>query len=683
MARNDNPFHVASARQAAGLRFAITRRLSLAFVLCLGTACAGYAQIPDAQPVNPDATPAARALLHDLDTISGHATIAGQHNFPNTVSRYSDRVYDLTGKFPGIFGQDFGFAAGDDKDSTLGRPSMIDEVIREYRSGAVIALTWHAVRPTDDEPVTFRDSVQGHLTDWEWQQVLTPGTDLNNRWRRQVDRIAGYLKELQDAGVPVLFRPYHEINGNWFWWGGRPGPNGSAALYRQLYDRYVHIHHLNNLVWVWNVNSPNGTSAGPVADYFPGAAYADVLTMDIYEPYRPDFYSSMVALADPIHKPIALAEVGAMPSLDTLAQEPRWAYFMMWSGMAEGYNTPDQLQATFHATNIINRGDPRLSAPLPAPTAPPGPGDVQAGAEVRALLGKLAEAKGNGTLAGQTVAESANPASAEVQAIVAATGKMPAVVELDLTGATDAKTLLAQVRGATQQGQLVLLRWTPPRPSDNAATGALTDFEWQQLLEPGTDLNRRWEAQADAAAALLRPLADAHLAVLWSPYPASNATSPAPNAAFPPSNAKVTVNWWAGRPGPAGSRELYLKLHERLTGHGNLHNLAWVWEAAPPSFIPGGNNGLEDFFPGALYIDAMTLDTETLGGGRRFPLDRLLSQFAGGKPFGVRVATGVPPADSLARETNWRWIVLSPAASSSDAIKAFYADPHVLAAPQK
>jgi hypothetical protein len=84
-----------------------------------------------------------------------------------------------------------------------------------------------------------------------------------------------------------------------------------------------------------------------------------------------------------------------------------------------------------------------------------------------------------------------------------------------------------------------------------------------------------------------------------------------------------------------------------------------------------------------LYIDAMTLDTETLGGGRRFPLDRLLSQFAGGKPFGVRVATGVPPADSLARETNWRWIVLSPAASSSDAIKAFYADPHVLAAPQK
>jgi mannan endo-1,4-beta-mannosidase len=101
---------------------------------------------------------------------------------------------------------------------------MIQEVIRQYRNGAVIALTWHAVRPTEDEPVTFHDSVQGHLTDWEWRQLLTPGTDLNTRWCRQVDRIAGYLKELQDAGVPVLFRPYHEMNGSWFWWGGRPRP---------------------------------------------------------------------------------------------------------------------------------------------------------------------------------------------------------------------------------------------------------------------------------------------------------------------------------------------------------------------------------------------------------------------------------------------------------------------------
>ncbi len=656
-------------------------RLVLATLLCMGTTWTALAQAPDAQPADPDATPAARALLGDLDTISGHATIGGQHNYPNTISRYSDRVYDLTGEFPGLFGQDFGFAGGDDKDSTLARPSMIAEAIRQYRSGAVVALTWHAVRPTDDEPVTFRDSVQGHLTDWEWHQLLTPGTDLYNRWCRQVDRIAGYLMELQDAGVPVLFRPYHEMNGNWFWWGGRPGPDGSAALYRQLFDRYVHADHLHNLIWVWNVNSPNGANAGPVDDYFPGAAYADVLTMDVYEPIRADFYNSTVALADPLHKPIALAEVGAMPSLETLAQEPRWTYFMVWSGMAEGVNTLDELQTMFHAPIIVNRGDARLSKPFPAPAALPAPGDPAAGAEVRTLLAKLADAKGKGVLAGRSIAENGGATLAETETVLAATGKLPAIVELDVTAATDAMTLLAEVRKAEEQDELALVRWSPPRPTDNAPTGVLTDFEWQELLEPETDLYQRWAAQADQAAALLRPLADAHLAVLWSPYPASNAVA-APSG-LPPFNGaqKSSVSWWAGRPGLEGSRELYLRLYDRLTMHDGLHNLAWVWEAAPPSFIPGDNNGFEEFFPGPLHIDAIMLDASSLG-GQQFPLDRLADQFAGGKPYGVRIGAGVPPSEALARETGWRWMMISSTAAGSDAIKGFYADVHVLAAGQ-
>jgi mannan endo-1,4-beta-mannosidase len=93
---------------------------------------------------------------------------------------------------------------------------MIEEVKRQYRHGAVVTLTWHEVRPTDDEPVTFKASVQGHLTDAEWKELLTPGSPLNLRWQAQVDVVVGYLKQLQDARVPVLFRPYHEMNGDSF-----------------------------------------------------------------------------------------------------------------------------------------------------------------------------------------------------------------------------------------------------------------------------------------------------------------------------------------------------------------------------------------------------------------------------------------------------------------------------------
>ena len=98
-------------------------------------------------PVNSNASPEARALLAYLYSISGRYTLAGQHNYPNTIARWTDRAYDFTGKYPALYGQDFGFEGGADKDSTLARPALVAEAIRQYRSGAVVTFTWHAVRP--------------------------------------------------------------------------------------------------------------------------------------------------------------------------------------------------------------------------------------------------------------------------------------------------------------------------------------------------------------------------------------------------------------------------------------------------------------------------------------------------------------------------------------------------------
>lgn len=316
------------------------------------------------EPVNPHATPEARALLAYFGSITGKATIAGQHNFPNVGARWTDMAYDLTGKYPGLFGGDFGFSGGEDKDSVLSRPAMIEEAKRQYKNGAVVTLTWHEVRPTDDEPVTFKNSVQGHLTDTEWKELLTPGTPLNTRWCAQVDVVAGYLKQLQDAHVPVLFRPYHEMNGNWFWWGGRPGKDGSAALYRLIYDRFVNLHHLDNLLWVWNVNAPNGSNAGAIEAYDPGAQFADLVTMDVYGEFKQSYYTNIIAVAG--DKPIALAEVGNLPSTDVLKKQPRWTYFMCWSEFIQEHNPLDLVNAVYHAPQVLTREDARLAAPLAA-----------------------------------------------------------------------------------------------------------------------------------------------------------------------------------------------------------------------------------------------------------------------------------------------------------------------------
>jgi mannan endo-1,4-beta-mannosidase len=163
--------------------------------------------------------------------------------------------------------------------------------------------------------------------------------------------------------VPVLFRPYHEINGNWFWWGGREGKDGSAALYRQIYDRFVNVHHLDNLLWVWNANAPGG-SAGAIEGYYPGAQYADVITMDIYSEFKQEYYTSILALAG--GKPIALGEVGGLPSPEVLQQQPRWTYFMCWSEFIQEHNPLDLVIAVYHAPQVLTREDARLAGPLAA-----------------------------------------------------------------------------------------------------------------------------------------------------------------------------------------------------------------------------------------------------------------------------------------------------------------------------
>lgn len=650
---------------------------SAALVCTIFFACFDFA-LAAPEPVNPHASPEARALLAYIDSISGKYILTGQHNYPNDGSRWTDLAYDLTGKYPGLFGKDFGFSGGEDKDSVLSRPASVEEMKRQWANGDVIALTWHAVRPTDDEPVTFHDSVQGHLTDYEWHELLTPGTPLYKRWCAQVDAIAGYLTALRDAHVPVLFRPYHEMNGNWFWWGYRAGPEGSAALYRQLYHRFVDVHHLDNLIWVWNVNAPGG-AAGPVDDYYPGAQYVDVVTIDVYGAFEQSYYDSMLKLAGlklaggtgAGAKPIALAEVGAPPSLDVLAQQPRWAYFMQWSGFMDP-NHMDAVNAVYNAPQALNRNDPRLAEPMAAirkatlertggkiAAEPVTPG---ADAETKALLARMIAAPGNAVLSAE-----AEPAPVNGQITDAA---QPAMLAADLdTTPAGAQAMAEIARRAKQQHAPVVLTWRPSRPTDNgAAKSQLTDYEWSDLLTPGSDLNKRWNAQADDAATSLRKLQDAGVAVLFTPYPESSGKD----------------YWWAGRKGVRGSAELYRMLFDRLVNRDGLHNLLWVWEMGPPSFGPGPAAMPSDFFPGLLYVDALELRTRQLNG--RWQLSRFLKSVGVDKPVGVDLTGDVPTPDALLGESGWSWFVLDSAQSTparAAALHTLFADPHIVSQPSR
>ena len=218
------------------------------------------------EPVNPNATPEARALLRTLCDVSGKGILTGQHNFPNERTLDTDRIFDVTGKYPAIWGSDFGFTDGEDKDAITHRDLMIAEARKQAAAGSIVYLCWHMLRPTEDEP-------------------------------------------------------------------GKPGSSWSgsvqARLYREVYNRMVNVHHLNNLVWVWNQNGP--APGGEFYNFFPGKNYCDVVSYDNYRTLDDRYYYEIQTIAD--GKPIALGEVGAIPSPEILKSQPKWTFFMTWAGM--------------------------------------------------------------------------------------------------------------------------------------------------------------------------------------------------------------------------------------------------------------------------------------------------------------------------------------------------------------
>jgi mannan endo-1,4-beta-mannosidase len=165
-----------------------------------------------------------------------------------------------------------------------------------------------------------------------WDNLLTEGTELNKDWKDQLDGIAYYLNILQDAGIPVLWRPYHEMNGVWFWWCNHPGEDGFKRLWISMYNYFTFEKGLNNLIWVWDTNAPRDIPGDEAFDYplfYPGDTYVDILAADVYrKDYKQSHHDDLLALSG---KPIALGEVGEIPDPEILKKQPYWSWFMPWA----------------------------------------------------------------------------------------------------------------------------------------------------------------------------------------------------------------------------------------------------------------------------------------------------------------------------------------------------------------
>ncbi len=291
----------------------------------------------------------ASRLLSFLRGISGNRTLFGIHNDLKAggPAYHTDSMRDLIGRTPALWSGDFLFDARRDR-----RWDMVREAERQWRAGAVVNLMYHAAPPGMDEPCAWDGGVLSPLSPTEWTDLVTEGGGLNLRWKARLDTLLPYLAWLRDRGVEALFRPLHEMNQEKFWWGGRPGPDGSARLWRLTREYLVREKGFENLVWTWDVQDLRFDWDG----YDPGGDAYDVLAVDAYQMgFTGELYRKALALAG--GKPMGLGEVARFPDAGTFAKQPGWAFVMGWADLAFESNSPERLRALAADARVLMRED--------------------------------------------------------------------------------------------------------------------------------------------------------------------------------------------------------------------------------------------------------------------------------------------------------------------------------------
>ena len=291
---------------------------------------------------NPNASAEAKALYAYLWSQYGRHTLTGQQERPGGHGQELEYLQRTTGKLPAMLGLDY----IDPKDLAGVNARATDW----HRSGGIVTLCWHWGAP--DIGTGYENSKK----EFDVGQALTSGTPQNKLMLQQMKQVGDLLAELRDRRVPVLWRPFHEFSGDWFWWG-KHGPDAFKALWRLMYDDFTRTRRLDNLIWVlgWA-----GQNVDP--SYYPGRAYVDVAGADIYVTdhgnLAPMFAQVKAIVGDTL--PICLHENGPVPDPAMLGPEADWLWFMTWHTrwlMDPQQNTPEQRRAFYGSERYLTKDE--------------------------------------------------------------------------------------------------------------------------------------------------------------------------------------------------------------------------------------------------------------------------------------------------------------------------------------
>lgn len=256
----------------------------MALALLAGTLLQAAAQ--KRKPIDARATAETKALFHNLGRLARQHTLFGhQHatEYGHGWSGAADRsdVKSVTGSHPAVIGVDFsGFSGGSPEAVRKAMEAVRKDVVHTYNRGGVTTAAWHFSNPVSRGGFYWVDSLSLPAV-----RYIIPGGTAHQQYKEILQGIGQWAHSIRGADgklVPILFRPFHEFDGGWFWWG-KPHATREEfiALWRFTVAYLRDSLDVHNFLYAFSPDN-RFLSEAEFLERYPGDAWVDMVGMDNY-----------------------------------------------------------------------------------------------------------------------------------------------------------------------------------------------------------------------------------------------------------------------------------------------------------------------------------------------------------------------------------------------------------------
>lgn len=304
--------------------------------------------------VNENSTSRTHQLMHYLASIYGDKTLSGlQHDVHSGTNTFPPSSYTAKsgGLLPAVRGSDLmNYSPTRAQFGQFHHNEVEDTIAWAQQTGGVVTMMWHWNAPDDliNQPgMEWWRGFYTNSTNFDLNGALNnPGGADYGKLISDIDTIAVQLQKLETAEIPVIWRPLHEAEGGWFWWGAH-GADNFKELWNLMYDRLTDHHGLDNLIWEFtDLGDPN---------WYPGDEVVDMVGLDIYTDPTDNMSGPWLEALQRYNgnKLIALSESGTLPDADEMdLWGIEWNYFATWNGFDVDF-TAQQLQDTLGHKDVL------------------------------------------------------------------------------------------------------------------------------------------------------------------------------------------------------------------------------------------------------------------------------------------------------------------------------------------